>query len=81
MPSPNSHHSVVKMKKKKKQEYNCVIKTLICILLFIGAFEKSAQIRLPTWSLDAMEGPTPVSAWIHVATMVTTGVFMIAGWS
>ncbi|PHT74831.1 NADH-ubiquinone oxidoreductase chain 5 [Capsicum annuum] len=52
--------------------------TLICILLFIGAVGKSAQIGSHTWSPDAMEGPTPVSALIHAATMVTASVFMIA---
>uniref|UniRef100_A0A8I6XTR9 NADH-ubiquinone oxidoreductase chain 5 n=1 Tax=Hordeum vulgare subsp. vulgare TaxID=112509 RepID=A0A8I6XTR9_HORVV len=52
--------------------------TLICILHFIGAVGKYAQIGLHTWLPDAMEGPTPVSALIHAATMVTTGVFMIA---
>ena len=60
---------------------NFSVITVICILLFIGAMAKSAQAPLHVWLPDSMEGPTPISALIHAATMVTAGVFMVARFS
>ncbi len=60
---------------------NWMLLTVACICLFIGAMGKSAQVPLHTWLPDSMEGPTPISALIHAATMVTAGIFMVARFS
>ena len=71
--APSKAHTVVHF---FGADWNAI--TIICLMLFVGAMGKSAQLGLHTWLPDAMEGPTPVSALIHAATMVTAGVFMVA---
>jgi NADH-quinone oxidoreductase subunit L len=71
-------HSITTVARSGSFAMGSGVITAICILLFIGATGKSAQIPLYIWLPDAMEGPTPVSALIHAATMVTAGVYMVA---
>jgi NADH-quinone oxidoreductase subunit L len=71
-------HSITEAARSGQFPVGSGVITTICILLFIGATGKSAQIPLYVWLPDAMEGPTPVSALIHAATMVTAGVYMVA---